>query len=296
MSEATSNRMSHESVRAARDVDVIGKVLADRIASHGLERNVLELQLRGYTVVPALLSPEAVRGLRESVLRAAALDASDGRKRFGFGPNTRVLYNAVSAVPGLPALLLHPTLMTLLTYLLGDGYTANLITASIFEQGCLAGPVHSDNEFHPEPFPSRASVATGIWICDEFTPENGATHVVPRSHLLCRHPRPGEGEAEAIPIVAPPGSLILWNGATWHASGARTAPGNRVVLHTSFCRMHIRSLMSFADVPRTLLDQHPPELARMLGYDSALGFGATGPDAKAMARAKTRVNSQLPWS
>lgn len=287
-------RMSDESIHAARDVPgMIGAALGDRIQEQGLERNVTELNVQGYTTLPAVAPPEFFAELRAEILELAAREERRGERTFGFGPHTRVLYGALGEIPLVEQALLNPLLVTLMTYLLGDGYGANIITASVFRQGSLAGPVHSDNEFQPEPFPSWATTATAVWCCDEFTEENGSTHIVPGSHRLHRHPRSGEAEEKALPIQLEAGSLVLWNGNTWHSSGARSAPGERVALHTSFCRLHVRSLQSFHAVPQEVLDRNPPELALLLGLDSPFGFSTDGPDAKAMARAKARVQSPI---
>ena len=297
MVDQTTKRMSNESVHAARDLsDVVGPNLLARVNELGLTRNIVELDLQGYTVIPSLLPDALVAEFREGILKLAAEEERLGKKTFGFGPNTRVMYNVISAAPAIPGIMLNPTLVTLMTYLLGDGYLANLVTASIFRQGALAGPVHSDNEFQPEPFPSWASVATAIWCFDDFTVENGATHIVPRSHHLQRHPRPGEGDQEAPTGMRATGLADSMErrdvAREWSTHGA----GERVVLHTSFCRLHIRPFMSFAGVPRDLLDRYPPEFSRLLGFDLPMGFSTEGPNAKAMARAKARVNSTVPWA
>lgn len=292
--KTSGTRLSKESVRAAPDVPgLIGSALADRIRKHGLEGNIAELDVEGYTVVENVGSPEFLKELRTGIIELATEDERDGRRSFGFGPNTRVVYNLLGQVPEVEQALLNPILITVMTHLLGDGYTANLVSGSVFREGTLAGPVHSDNEFHPEPFPTWPAIATAIWCCDEFTQEKGATQVVPGSHRFHRHPRPGEGEDRVRCVAAPPGSIIVWNGNTWHSSGARTSAGERVALHTSFCRMHIRSFQSFAGVPQEVFDRNPPELSRILGRDLPFGFSADGPDPKKMSRAKTLVRSQL---
>jgi ectoine hydroxylase-related dioxygenase (phytanoyl-CoA dioxygenase family) len=56
------------------------------------------------------------------------------------------------------------------------------------------------------------------WAIDAFTADNGATRVVPRSHLLNRRPQPGE-EMEFRPVEAPAGAMIVMDGRTWHRTG-----------------------------------------------------------------------------
>jgi len=57
-------------------------------------------------------------------------------------------------------------------------------------------------------------------IClDDFTASNGATHIIPRSHL--RYERPDDRDAD-LPydvLEAPKGSLIIFDTALWHRVG-----------------------------------------------------------------------------
>ena len=73
---------------------------------------------------------------------------------------------------------------------------------------------------------------TALWMLDDFTPENGATRVVPGSHRiarplardfsqpLARHP------GEKI-IVAPAGSVLMFNGYVWHSGRRNDSNGPR---------------------------------------------------------------------
>jgi ectoine hydroxylase-related dioxygenase (phytanoyl-CoA dioxygenase family) len=82
-----------------------------------------------------------------------------------------------------------------------------------------------------EPF----HVATAIWLLDDFTPDNGATRIVPRSHRRggavpkpfagpeCHHP-------EEKVVVARAGSVLVINGHLWHSGTRnRTTRPRRVV-------------------------------------------------------------------
>jgi ectoine hydroxylase-related dioxygenase (phytanoyl-CoA dioxygenase family) len=60
--------------------------------------------------------------------------------------------------------------------------------------GNLTGPgggemvLHADQIFVPEPWPSEPQGFNVAWCLDDFTEANGATRIVPRSHL--RHTAP----------------------------------------------------------------------------------------------------------
>ena len=64
-----------------------------------------------------------------------------------------------------------------------------------------------------------------LFLCSDFTTENGATLLVPGSHLAGRHPTKDEAKeggkaAGAVPLVAPAGTCIVFDSRCWHMSGA----------------------------------------------------------------------------
>ena len=73
--------------------------------------------------------------------------------------------------------------------------------------------LHRDEDLWP--FPNTSEImANAMWALDDFTVENGATRLIPGSHLWPRDREPQPGEAVAA--VAPAGSAILWLGGVLH--------------------------------------------------------------------------------
>lgn len=86
----------------------------------------------------------------------------------------------------------------------------------------LCGFVH-------QPFPDVTMSLTSIWMLSPFTPESGATWVVPRSHRDPRNPRGlDDGIDEHAPIAGElqvcgeAGDVILIDSRVWHSIGANT--------------------------------------------------------------------------
>ena len=61
----------------------------------------------------------------------------------------------------------------------------------------------------PAPFPEHNGLVTFCWACDEFTKDNGSTKVIPKTHLLRRHPNSQEIEEckGAIATECPAGDV-----------------------------------------------------------------------------------------
>ena len=61
-----------------------------------------------------------------------------------------------------------------------------------------------------------------MWMLTEFSEENGATCVVPQSHLWGKSPSSREPDRREVAALGQPGDLLVWHGALWHRSGANT--------------------------------------------------------------------------
>ena len=273
--------------QAAAAVGLRARVL-EQVRSAGLEGNVAELDALGYTVVEDAAPLELFDRVAAAIVDVTDEVRARGQEPFNFGPNTSMVYRLLSKNDAIAEAVLTPKLTALMTYLLGEGYVAQVATGSILQEGARAGPLHADNQFFPDPFPAQVHVATAIWCCDDFDGELGSTHIVPGSNHRYRHPRAGEGLDETVAVTAPRGSIVLWSGHTWHRSGARTAPGHRVALHTSFSRPHVRAFEAYepADIER--LVAFDARFTRLLGADLPYDFLGDTPDvAKLLAIAAT---------
>ncbi|MEX1006378.1 MAG: phytanoyl-CoA dioxygenase family protein [Acidimicrobiia bacterium] len=276
-------RFTHSSTA----VDLHARLL-ERVRANGLERNVAELDALGYTVVADAAPLELFDRVRAGIIEVTDAVRAKGEEPFNFGPNTSMVYRLLCRSDAVAEAVLTPKLTALMGYLLGEGYVAQVATGSILEHGARAGPLHADNQFFPDPFPPQVHVATAIWCCDDFDGELGSTHLVPGSNHRYRHPRPGEGLEEAVPVVAPRGSIVLWTGHTWHRSGERTAPGRRIALHTSFSRPHIRAFEAYDPDDIERLIANDSRFTRLLGADLPYDFRGDTPDvAKLIAIAVT---------
>ncbi len=60
-----------------------------------------------------------------------------------------------------------------------------------------------------------------MWMIDAFTAENGATWLVPGTHLRGRQPSctAGEGDTPSVPVRAPADSVMIFDGLLWHQTG-----------------------------------------------------------------------------
>ena len=276
-----------EFTQAATGVQAHERV-QQQISELGLAANVADLESNGYTVVENAAPSELFDRIRGAILDVTEATLASGVKPFDFGPNTSMMYRLLAKHDVFAEAVLTPKLSALMSYLLGEGYVLSVATGSVLSNGSFAGPLHADNQFFPDPFPTQYQVATAIWCCDDFNGENGSTHLVTGSHRRYRHPKQGEGINEAVPVEAPRGSIVIWTGHTWHRSGARSVDGDRVALHTAFTRPHLRVFEAYEPDEIARLVARDERLVRLLGADLPYDYIGDSPDVmKILALAMT---------
>lgn len=85
--------------------------------------------------------------------------------------------------------------------------------------------------------PYRAVTVLGL--IDAFTEENGATRVVPGSHLARRPPPkgfadPASRHPDQVVVTASAGSVLVFNGHLWHSGTRNRSGGHRRAVQCSF--------------------------------------------------------------
>jgi ectoine hydroxylase-related dioxygenase (phytanoyl-CoA dioxygenase family) len=84
-------------------------------------------------------------------------------------------------------------------------------------------------------------VCNSIWLLDDFCEENGATRVVPGTHLAGEMPQdvladPLATHPKEVLIEAPAGSVFIFNSHTWHGGTNNRTEQPRRAIHSYFCR------------------------------------------------------------
>jgi len=104
---------------------------------------------------------------------------------------------------------------------------------------------------HPDYFPGHRTRGpwrslSAMWCISAFTPDNGPLRVIPGSHRVDRNPADalplgcGMGPHPAeVKVVAPAGSIILFNGADlWHSGTFNYSPAPRLAVTAALLRGH----------------------------------------------------------
>jgi ectoine hydroxylase-related dioxygenase (phytanoyl-CoA dioxygenase family) len=219
------------------------------------------LQQGGYVVLESLLTPERCAEIRRAT---ASLLGDTGRNSFE-GLTTQRVYNVLAKTRAIDDLVDHPRVLALLDRLFLPNYLLSQAQLIQILPGEAAQLLHADDTFYRVPRPRPPLGAATIWAIDAFTAHNGATQVVPGSHVWDDERRPQP--EEAIPCVMPEGSVVFFVGTLWHGGGANTSQGARLAVTCQYCEPWLRQQENFSlGVPREVARGLRESLLRMLGY------------------------------
>lgn len=298
MSEVAEATETAETARPAQKVEAkrmeiptatrqpfdLDEELAGKIKALGLEGTVRQLQEEGYGYIHDVAGADFNARLREALLRVSkdGMDAGEA----GYGANM-----LLDKDPAITEAVLNPKILAIVEVMCGKGALITQVASSVKPPGGPQLGLHADQNWTPAPFPVHNQLVTFCWATDEFNKENGSTRVVPKSHLLARHPTTEEAAAAegVIATECPAGSAVVWGGATWHGSASRTNPGERVVVHISYARLAMRPIENYDHLDDEWLADQPYEMRVLLGREDFLNSrkGAHGGGHEALARTFT---------
>ncbi len=203
----------------------------------------------------------------------------------------------------LDDLVTHPHAVTLARHLLGEAFHLSGFSSHIVHPGNQVMDLHTDQWWMPQPvMPGEMSVMAGditrdgqphgrptpaiypinpavvinvMWAITDFTATNGATRLVPGSHLSGVHPDPVQ-TYDPVDAEVPAGGAVIWDARTWHASGRNDGNAPRVGITATYCGPQFRQLQNFTcgltpEAQARLSD----DLRGLLGFKLWSSYGAT---------------------
>ena len=246
--------------------------LQARVDELDLREAVEHVKEHGYGYIHDAASPGFVARLRETIVRIVRRESE-----YLLDANVPLVNMLLPKDPVFEEVVLNPKLLTIAEILCGKGALLSQVAATLKEKatepGDGKGGLHADQNWTPAPFPVHNQLVTFCWACDEFNEAAGSTRVVPGSHRERRHPNEREVAEEpgVIATECPAGSIVFWDGSTWHSGGApRTVDGERVVLHVTYGRMAMRPVESYDFLDEDWLEGKPYEMRVLLGREDFL--------------------------
>lgn len=183
----------------------------------------------GFCVVEGVLDLDQLAAVRHEVDRLNA-ETPPSASSFG-GFDTRRAFNLLGRSRAFDPLAGHTRVVATVEAHLHDQIQLSETSTVTLGPGQPSQVLHHDDGCYPMPRPHLPLMVSAMLAVDDFTEANGATRVVPGSHLLAEV----DTSADTVPLEMRAGSVGLWDGRLVHGGGENstgTARRGVAVLYT----------------------------------------------------------------
>jgi ectoine hydroxylase-related dioxygenase (phytanoyl-CoA dioxygenase family) len=231
----------------------------------------------GYAIVENMLASQDLEQLRRELAPHFAATRT-GETDF-LGGKTKRFNNLFMRAPTTRKMVLHPLMLGAADHILLPycaRYHVTYTGVMHLMPGENAQALHRDAFFYPFRNPGPVTQQGALWAVTDFTAANGATRVIPGSHLWDEDRQPSE--SETIPAEMPAGSAIIYANTLIHGGGANTTNAPRTAVALNFSLGWLRQQENqYLTVPPEKAKELPDQLQRLIGYDFGAPFlGAVG--------------------
>ncbi|MCG8590883.1 MAG: phytanoyl-CoA dioxygenase family protein [Proteobacteria bacterium] len=220
----------------------------------------------GYTVLEDVFSASHAETLLQDLARLERELSIEPAENAFEGHRTWRIYNLLAHGKLYEAIPVHERVLPIVEGVLDSGCLVSSLSSISIGPGETAQMLHADDQLLPLPKPHVPTVCNTMWALTDFTAENGATRIVPKSHLADRSPRPDE-EVAWIPATLRAGSVLVWHGSLWHGGGANQTQERRVGIAMNYCAGWVRQQENQQlGIPRSVARGFEPRLRQLVGY------------------------------
>jgi ectoine hydroxylase-related dioxygenase (phytanoyl-CoA dioxygenase family) len=221
----------------------------------------------GAVIIENLLSENDLSQLTQDSQQL--LNKTENCNGYFFGLKTKRVGTMIRKSPICQKMAMHPTILSIMDYFLlphCSEYQLNLSQLISIGPGEAQQAIHRDDPMFPfDHTPSMQVMINVMWAIDDFTQSNGATHIVPKSHLWnsTRYPEANED----MQATMKKGSCLIWLGSAHHGGGANESDRARRGVVMSYNLGWLKSSENyFLSIPLDEIETYPERLQRLLGF------------------------------
>jgi len=220
---------------------------AEALAALGVREDTLTdaekqtLDRDGYLPLYNILTPQQVAQFGARLDALTNIEGDKAGLEVHQEAGTDRLSDLVNKDPMFELCFTHPRVLAAIAYVLGGDLKLSSLNARAALPGQGLQALHAD--WGGPVAPGEFQVCNSIWLLDDFTENNGATRVVPGSHVSGSTPQlsmadPKAAHPNEVKLLAPAGTVVIFNSHTWHGGTLNTSQNRRRAMHSYFCRRH----------------------------------------------------------
>ncbi len=229
--------------------------------------HIAAIATEGFTIVEDAIEPELVDELVSAIDRLHEELSIVPAQNLFEGTKTLRVYNLLARGKVFERVPVHEKILPIVEGVLDPGCLVSSLSSITILPGQEAQPIHADDQLIPLPKPHVPIVCNTMWALTDFTEDNGATRLVPKTHLR-ENPELVLGERDdTIAAVMTRGSVLVWNGSLWHGGGANRTDARRVGLAMNYCAGWMRQQENQQlGVPLAIARGFSPRLRKLAGF------------------------------
>lgn len=197
----------------------------EALAQLGVTRDALPedayatLDAQGYLVLPGIADAAWLEEIRARIAELQELEGAAAGSEVPAQEGVDMLGDLFDKGEVFLRMLRVPQVLAAAAHVLLDDMKVAAINFRAARPGEGNQVLHSDYGALRED--GGFKLCNSIWLLDDFTSENGATRIVPATHRSGRLPKdemddPMEPHPDQLVLEAPAGTVVVFNGHTWH--------------------------------------------------------------------------------
>lgn len=250
----------------ARDLGLDMAKQPQALSADQIESHLSRIERDGYSIVESAIAPDLIDEIDHTLQRLETeLATKPGGNTFE-GDHTVRIYNLLARDRVFERVPVYPTILPIVEGVLDRGCLVSSLSSISIDPGESAQPMHVDDTLIGLARPHQPVVCNSMWAITDFTEANGATRIVPGSHLAPERPRYGDHHM-SVPAEMPKGSVMIWNGSLWHSGGANLTGSRRTGVAMNYCAGFIRQQENQQlGIPVELAREFEPRLQELAGF------------------------------
>jgi ectoine hydroxylase-related dioxygenase (phytanoyl-CoA dioxygenase family) len=228
--------------------------------------HVRQIADQGYTIVENAVDLDLIDAINEDLLRLEVDLGIVPADNLFEGSRTVRIYNLLVHGSLYEQIPVYPSILPICEGVLDRGLLVSSLSSIAIGPEETPQPIHADDQIIPLPKPHPPTVCNTMWALTDFTEANGATRIIPGTHLANESPDLVSAY-DSIPAELERGSVLVWHGSLWHGGGANTTDARRVGIAMNYCAGYIRQQENQQlGVPVDTARRFPHRLQELIGY------------------------------
>jgi ectoine hydroxylase-related dioxygenase (phytanoyl-CoA dioxygenase family) len=261
-----------------------------------LAEHAARIDRDGYTILERVIEPELIDALADDLVRLERFYGITPADNGFEGTRTVRIYNLLALGKLYEAVPVHARVLPVVERVLDPGCLVSSLSSISIDPGETAQPIHADDQLIPLTKPHVPTVCNTMWALSDFTEANGATRLIPGSHLRDHNPDYG-APYDTVAAEMPRGSVLVWHGSLWHGGGANNTDERRVGIAMNYCAGWIRQQENQQlGIPRDVAAGFSRRLRQLCGYSVYNGLiGHIDKHSPAEMLGEPPAEDQMVW-